>query len=312
MKAVDCPDVSVVLLAYNHEQFISDAVESIVGQDFDGTWEVLIADDASTDATAERARDAATGAPWVRLLDTPVNLGMQRNLRHALETAKGRYVALLEGDDRWTDRQKLQRQFDLLESHPEFAAAGHLTEVLEVDDDGGETAAGWFCQGFAGAEELSFADVMTGVFPHASSLMYRRDLLSTTPAWFTGLHAADWAVCGLLAQQGGIGILQEPMSAYRKNSASTWTPRPHLERKVIALENMVVFGRHMAVDDAAFNAEVARAHIRVASIAARERRARLSAHHLRKAVTTSPGVPVAWLKGAVRRRTSLRGRSGPS
>jgi glycosyltransferase involved in cell wall biosynthesis len=297
------PVVSVVVLSYNHASYIAEAVESVLAQDLRESWEMVVADDASTDGTAAILAALAAGSGRVRRLPAESNLGMQHNLRRAIEATRGRYVAFLEGDDYWTDDTKLRRELEYLQAHPRIAAAGHLTEIVSFDGvSAGTDPERLFCRGLDGKSVVTLDDVMGEVFPHFSSLMYRRDLMPTTPTWFDEMQAADWPLCGLLAQQGDIAVLREVMSVYRKNAESSWAPRSHLERKLLVLDHMIVFRERACGSPSAYPAELAEAHLKVASVALSVGAYRVFVRHAWATLRLSPGATIRWGVTAARHR----------
>lgn len=263
------------MLTYNHAPYIEESLSSVLGQDFDGPWEIIVADDASPDGTAGLATAVAAQSDNVQVLPTATNLGMQANLRRALSAARGGYIALLEGDDYWTDNSKLRRQIEYLDSRPSCMAVAHLTSMTGVGVSQGEL----YSARLVGRTTLSFADVAAGTMPHASSLVYRRVALPTTPQWFDQLQAADWSISGLLAAQSDIGVIPRVMSNYRKNESSTWTPRPALERRQLHLQGLELFSREAAGVGAGLDQHIAEAHAQVAALALRDRRIGLVLRH---------------------------------
>ncbi len=127
--------VSVIILTYNHEKYIAQAIESVLSQKADFRFEILISDDASADGTADIVREYGERYPdIIRTFIREKNLGPTRNGYETLVQARGKYLASCEGDDYWTDPQKLQKQVDFLEANPEFA--GVATEMEIVDENG--------------------------------------------------------------------------------------------------------------------------------------------------------------------------------
>lgn len=222
------PTVSVVVISFNHRPFIEECIGSILGQDHDLSWEVIVADDASTDGTSDWLNDAAKNNPTLHILPTDQNLGAQANFRRALSAASGEFIATLEGDDFWLCATKLADQVSHLRAHPEVPAVGGLTEARS-----GEVSEPY--QGdFDGRTSLRPEDILGGAFPHLSTLVYRRSALDTTPAWFDGLLGADWLLCCLLTCSGNgtIDLIRTPLSVYRRNDQSTWTPVPYGRRRL--------------------------------------------------------------------------------
>lgn len=125
--------VSIILLSYCHKNYIRQALESIVNQQTSLPYEVLVGDDASKDGTADIVREYAERYPSIKPVLRKENVGASYNLFDLLCRAKGRYIALLEGDDFWVDTRKLQKQFDFLERYPEYT--GCCGKCLIVDEN---------------------------------------------------------------------------------------------------------------------------------------------------------------------------------
>src|SRR5882762_4326458 len=123
LPGAPAPKVSVAMICYKQEQFITQAVESAMMQKTDFPYELVISDDCSPDSTREIALDLQRRYPdRIRLLLPETNRGMMSNFVQTLRACTGDYIALLEGDDYWIDARKLQKQADLLDTHPEFPA----------------------------------------------------------------------------------------------------------------------------------------------------------------------------------------------
>ncbi len=119
------PLVSVLILAYNHEEFVGQAIESVLKQDCPHLFEVLIGEDRSTDSTLALCSQYQAKAPErIRLITATANVGMHRNFARLWHRARGRYVAVCEGDDYWIDAGKLAKQVAMLEARPECVASG--------------------------------------------------------------------------------------------------------------------------------------------------------------------------------------------
>ena len=129
------PMVSVVMITYNHERYILQAIESVFMQQVNFPLELIIADDHSSDNTPQVVQsfiDTHSTRHLIRYTYHTPNKGMSPNFAWALQQASGKYIALLEGDDFWTDPHKLQKQVDFLEQHDEFVlTAGGFTTHLE-------------------------------------------------------------------------------------------------------------------------------------------------------------------------------------
>ncbi|NLI41548.1 MAG: glycosyltransferase [Caldisericales bacterium] len=127
------PLVSVCMITYNHEPYIAQAIESVLMQQTDFPVELVIGEDCSTDNTRAIVCDYRERYPErIHLLLPEHNLGMFPNFVATLQACDGRYIALLEGDDYWTDPFKLQKQVDFLEVHPEYGLVHTDCDFLYV------------------------------------------------------------------------------------------------------------------------------------------------------------------------------------
>ena len=109
--------VSVFMITYNHEKYIAEALDSILMQKTDFDFDIVIGEDCSTDATRRIVLEYSRKYPdKIKLLLHNVNVGFISNMMYVLEACTGKYVAMCEGDDYWTDPFKLQKQVDFLEA----------------------------------------------------------------------------------------------------------------------------------------------------------------------------------------------------
>ena len=120
------PKVSVTVVTYNQENYIEQALESIVAQKVNFPYEIIIADDASTDKTLDICKKYASKFPNViTIVPEEENMGTTKNHLRACKMASGEYICNLEGDDYWCDEYKLQKQVDFLESHKNYFGVSH-------------------------------------------------------------------------------------------------------------------------------------------------------------------------------------------
>ena len=130
--------LSVVMTTYNHERYIASAIESVLRQQTDFRVEIVVGEDCSTDRTLNIVRDYERMYPeCIRIVTSESNVGWRENYRRTIAAAQGRYIALLDGDDYFTHRKKLQMQVDLLEANPDVGMC--YTRSERVDEDGATT-----------------------------------------------------------------------------------------------------------------------------------------------------------------------------
>lgn len=125
---------SILLITYNQEDTISRSIESLLRQECEYDWEIIISDDASTDSTREICQQYALRYPErIRLLDKVPNMGLVGNYFRALEATKGEYIGDCAGDDEWVDPSRLRRQIEILDSDPNLTVCFCDVEVREKD-----------------------------------------------------------------------------------------------------------------------------------------------------------------------------------
>ena len=213
--------VSVAIVTYNHERFIAEALESVLTQKTDSRYEIVIGDDCSSDRTREIIADFQKKHPdKIRLLVSGTNMGVKSNLAQTIMACKGEYIALLDGDDYWTDPQKLQHQVGFLDSHTGCSFCFH--SVKRIYEDGRSNS--FYPPGKK--ERYTLSDILRHPsFIHTSSIVFRRGALGEFPSWFfhCELIIEDWALTVLCARSGYVGYIDKTMAVYRKHSGGLWS-----------------------------------------------------------------------------------------
>jgi glycosyltransferase involved in cell wall biosynthesis len=226
------PDVSVLLVTYNHEKFIAQAIESVLAQRTSFGVELLISEDCSTDRTREIIQEYQRRDPErIRHFLSERNLCDWSVVTRTWMAAKGRYIAMLDGDDYWTSADKLQRQRDYLEEHPEFSACCH--NGLMIWDDPGKPMQVYHPEGKRAV--LSERDVWLENDILAGSMMHRHDVIQSFPEWYRDAEVYDWPLNMLSAAKGPIKYLAEVMMVYRQHAGGYWSAR-----SVIDCENLAI------------------------------------------------------------------------
>lgn len=214
------------MTTYNHEKYIAQSVESALNQRVNFNYEIVVGEDCSTDHTREIVVGLRDDHPEkIRLLLHDKNLGRwgKFNFVETLRSCQGKYIALLDGDDYWTDPNKLQKQVDFLESHPECAICFH--DVTLLYEDG--TPAGR-SRNTSKKDIFTIEDLLYGNLMFACSVMFRRGLFGDFPEWFYSCKMGDWALHLINAQYGKIGYLKEVMAVYRVHQGGFWTSQNEL------------------------------------------------------------------------------------
>ncbi|MFZ0638346.1 MAG: glycosyltransferase [Candidatus Acidiferrales bacterium] len=211
--------VSVAMITYNHERFIAQALESVLAQQVNFDYEIVVGEDCSTDRTREILMDFHRRYPdkIVPLLRER-NLGTMPNFEATLAKCQGKYLAILEGDDCWKFPDKLQRQVDFLDAHPDFAMCCSRAEVV---DEGGADAAWIWPSRAAGAYGLE--DLLAENFIATCSVLYRWGSLGSLPPWFHKMKLGDWPLHALVARTGKIELMDDVMAVYRMHAGGIWS-----------------------------------------------------------------------------------------
>ena len=208
--------LSVCMVSYNQEQYVRDALDSILMQKTDFAYEVIVSDDCSKDRTVEILNEYAVKYPNVRVITGDKNLGYPNNQRRSLEAAQGKYIALCDSDDYWTDPYKLQKQVDYLESHPECAICFH--NVMHIYD--GTTAHRSLLVPLDFPSELTIEDVITRRwFLATNSEVFRREYVSF-PDWYDSVLHIDYVLNLIISQYGTLHYMPDVMSVYRHTAIS--------------------------------------------------------------------------------------------
>ncbi len=210
------PSISVCITTYNHENYISECLDSVLSQTGDLQLEVLIGDDGSTDRTRDIIRDFATRLPDViKPFFHPINLGASRNLQTLVDHSSGDFVAHLDGDDYWLP-EKLQRQLALLEMHPSAIAVYCNAKVVGANGQ----IIGRFNDLVASPFDLNYL-VKCGNFLNHSSLLYRREGKQSMRRLQGDF--IDYRIHIHLASRGSLLYLDEPLVRYRWMVANSMT-----------------------------------------------------------------------------------------
>jgi glycosyltransferase involved in cell wall biosynthesis len=212
---MDQPMVSVWLITYNHEAYIAEAIEGVLRQQTTFAVELIIGEDCSTDGTRAIVQAYQQRYPErITLYLAEQNMGMLGILRPTYTLCRGKYVAMLDGDDYWTDPLKLQRQVDQLEAQPDARFSFHQVSTL-AQKTGHLAQAPEPAWGRMPGEVCMEDLLCQGNVVVTLSVLFRHDL-GPLPDWFYELPYPDLALYFLLLMHGGTGLyLPANMGVYR-------------------------------------------------------------------------------------------------
>jgi glycosyltransferase involved in cell wall biosynthesis len=213
--------VTVLVMTYDHERFIRQALDGALMQETAFDYEILISEDCSTDGTREIVLEYQRRHPErIRLLLSERNLHSNEVVVRGWRAGRGKYIALLDGDDYWTSPHKLSRQVEFLERRPECSMCFHNARVL--DEATGDASRLWTPPDQP--EISTLREMWMGNFIATCSTMYRAGVVPEIPAWYVPLFPiTDWPLHLLHAEHGPIGYLGEVMGVYRHHAGGLYS-----------------------------------------------------------------------------------------
>lgn len=230
--------VTVVCITYHHEEYIRESLDSFLMQKTDFDYQIFVGEDHGMDRTAEIVREYAQKYPdkIVAFLRED-NMGAQRNLIDLCERAKSPYLAFCEGDDYWIDEDKLQKQYDFMESNPQAGVCGARTEIKAPQD--------WFLRSYLRENEegklihpecepkcpktnkedltyFSLADCWEFMLLHTSTVFYRWDYELKIPDWYYEGIIGDISLLFMQLGTRQCVMLPDVVSVYRRSDVGIY------------------------------------------------------------------------------------------
>lgn len=224
------PLVAVFMVTYNHENFIKEAIDSVLMQVTDFHFKIFIGEDCSIDDTRNICLAYKHRYPdKIELILQPKNVGVQNNtidVFNCCSQSGARYIAMLEGDDYWIDPSKLQKQVDFLNAHPHLIACHHWHKY-SVFKDGvfTEIKAPKKGQGYLADPIGSVKQIFANQLRLKSRTIMFRNVISDKffPVWFQQVAFGDVPLTMLLGQYGDFGFIDEEMAVYRQTGSGVST-----------------------------------------------------------------------------------------
>ncbi|MFA6226872.1 MAG: glycosyltransferase family 2 protein [Candidatus Paceibacterota bacterium] len=208
------PRISVIICTYNREKFIERAIRSALAQSF-SDFEIIVMDDASSDNTEKIVRDLIQDNAKIKYFKNDTNLGISKNRNKALNTAQGKYIAILDSDDFWIDNNKLRKQVDFLENNLDYILIGSNIKIIDEKEN------------FIKNTDFETEDVeirkkilKSNQIPH-SSVMYKKDTVEKINGYNERLSCdEDLDLFLRLGRFGKMKNLKDITTSYTKHSQS--------------------------------------------------------------------------------------------
>lgn len=213
-------DVSIICRTYNHKQYICKCLDSIISQDVNFDFEIIIHDDASTDGTSDILLEYKKKYPrLISLIIQKYNL-FSKNIpfdrKYNWTRIHSRYVVFCDGDDYFASKTKLQKQYNFLEKNPNYSLVFHPVFINENNKIYKQEISQDF---------FSLQNLLEQNYIYCNSVMYRwifsiSNMYILMPSY---ILPTDWYINLLHAEKGKIGFINEYLSVYRKHSGGIWS-----------------------------------------------------------------------------------------
>lgn len=205
--------LTVCMITYNHENYIKEAIESVLNQRTNFQVQLIIGEDCSEDNTRAICEEFAKKNPdKILLLPVTGNLGMMKNFVRTYNECDGDYIAFLEGDDYWTDELKLQKQVDFLKANPDYCLCFHNTQMkMNRNKEKKE----WLLHNNLDKDTFVTEDVLGPWFVPSCSVVFSNYPDFVLPSWFYNCKYGDLPFMLLLSLKGKFKYMDGPMAVYR-------------------------------------------------------------------------------------------------
>lgn len=233
--------VSVCMIAYNHQAYIAQALDSILAQKTNFPFEIVIGDDNSTDDTGRICKEYAERFPGkIRYHLREKNLGMMPNFITTLGECEGTYIALCEGDDYWIDDSKLQTQADFLDNNPDHSLCCHnhylliKEKLVPVGLDFPEPG-----------RIITTEEYLIDPFFHTTSYFFRNTAMPHPfPDWYKDVLAGDHFLVLFISMKGKMTCLNKRISVFRQHGKSVSYTRTRLDIKKNFVRHLELFNEY--------------------------------------------------------------------
>ena len=222
LKNLKQPIVSVFVMVYNHEWYIRDCIDGILIQKTNFDVEIVVGEDCSTDNSRKILLEYQAIYPAkFKLLLHEQNIGASENQKDIFMNCTGKYIAMCEGDDCWTDSTKLQKQVDFLEAHEDVSMCFHNATIIDLKGNIIGDHRRYNKDQYAPIKDIILGG---GGFCATSSIVFRTQYIkSGYPDFCLKCHVGDYPLQLYLSFKGKIYYLNNTMSVYRYGITNSWS-----------------------------------------------------------------------------------------
>lgn len=239
--------LSILLVTYNHDSYIKEAIESILIQKFDFPYEIIVADDCSTDKTINILESYAEKNPEIfKFLSAENNLGITKNYKRGFKACQGEYVAVLEGDDYWTSPSRIKKMVRFLDNNRGCVLAFNRFIVKEVKNKRFNIQPWPINEKF---QLIYVTDLVRDNFiGNFSTCIYRKSAIDSLDDSLYEMKVYDWMFNIMIAQHGLIGYIPDVMSVYRLHPSGTWTQKSSEEKILDTVKSIDEYNKYLNYD----------------------------------------------------------------
>ena len=232
--------LDIILITYNQEQYIAQAVESILMQrvNDDVQVRVIVVDDCSKDKTLEIIKSYEEKSPFPFVyLAADKNLGISKNYQRAFAACDGDYIAILEGDDWWSSPNHIEQHIRFLDAHKECSMSMNTITLFTHETQESKPPYWEYGDVDVFYVDTEYQITQGNQLGNLSACVFRNSCIKQLPDSLFGIPIADWMLGVMLSQQGLIALLKKSTSVYRTNANSTWASLSEKQRvkKMLAL-----------------------------------------------------------------------------
>ncbi|MEI8203326.1 MAG: glycosyltransferase [Bacteroidota bacterium] len=238
--------ISIILITYNQENYINQAIESVLMQRFDGEVEVIIADDSSSDKTLSIIESFESTTQFkFKYLKQESNLGYTKNYKRAFVACDGDYIAIMEGDDYWIDPYRLQKHVDFLDNHRECVMS--MNRFIQFV----ESESFYFHSYWEESDKYKYVTsqmmAVKNNLGNLSACVFRTSELKKINQNIFDLKAGvtDWILGMSLGLYGYIVIFKDIMSVYRVHNNGEWSKMDENEKKQTVLREIEEYNQYL-------------------------------------------------------------------
>jgi len=221
--------LSILLVTYNQEEYIRECLHGILMQQTPFDHEIVVADDHSSDATRSIIAGMLVKSGLIyTILPSSRNLGMRKNYKRGYAACKGEYIAVIEGDDYWTDPARLEKHVTFLDAHRECMMS--FNRIIAFNQE----TRRFHLKDWTLSDDFEYITssqlAMGNRIGNLSACVFRKTAIEKLPSDLFEMGAADWLMGLAIGEFGLLGKLKEPMSVYRVHNKGLWSGKSQRDK----------------------------------------------------------------------------------